>query len=174
MSIRDYSSDDFGAVLSVINDSAEAYRGVIPEDCWHDPYMSADELAGEIAAGVQFRVWVEGRAVVGVMGGQAVQDVFLIRHAYVRTLRRRQRIGARLLADMMMRVDRPMLVGTWSAALWAIRFYERHGFQKVTPTEKDRLLRTYWTVPDRQIETSVVLADARWLVREGEGRAAYR
>lgn len=167
MSIRSYDQSDFAAVLEVINDSAEAYRGVIPEGCWHDPYMPAEQLAAEIAAGVSFRLWAEGSEVIGVMGGQVVDDVFLIRHAYVRSLRRRQRIGARLLADMMAQADRPVLVGTWAAALWAVRFYERHGFRKVSPAEKDRLLRTYWTVPDLQIESSIVLADPTWFDERG-------
>lgn len=167
MTIRSYDTADFATILEIVNDAAEAYRGVIPEDCWHDPYMSAEELSAEIAAGVSFRLWVEGANVIGVMGGQPVDDVFLIRHAYVRTLRRRQRIGARLLVDLVSRVDRPVLVGTWAAALWAVRFYERHGFRKVGPAEKDRLLRTYWSVSPHQIEGSVVLADARWFADGG-------
>jgi GNAT superfamily N-acetyltransferase len=131
--------------------------------------MPADELAAEIAAGVGFRLWQENGAVIGVMGGQTVRDVFLIRHAYVRTADRRKGIGARLLADLRANLragaHRPVLVGTWEAARWAVAFYEKHGFRMVTPAEKDRLLRTYWTVPPRQIATSVVLADARWFER---------
>ena len=166
--IRGYAPADFAAVLAVVNDAAEAYRGAIPADRWHEPYMPADELSAEIAAGVAFRLWAEDGAVVGVMGGQSVRDVFLIRHAYVRTARRRQGIGAALLADLIARIDRPVLIGTWAAATWAVRFYQKHGFRLVTPVEKDRLLRTYWTVPPRQIATSVVLADARWFARAKE------
>ena len=160
--IRAYAPADFAAVLAVVNDAAEAYRGAIPADRWHEPYMPAEELSAEIAAGVAFRLWVKDGDIVGVMGGQNVRDVFLIRHAYVRTARRRAGIGAALLADLIGRTDRPVLIGTWAAAIWAVRFYQKHGFRLVTPAEKDRLLRTYWTVPPRQIATSVVLADARW------------
>ena len=167
--IRAYAPADRAAVLAVVNDGAEAYRGVIPADCWHEPYMPADELAAEIAAGVEFRLWQEDGAVIGVMGGQNVRDVFLIRHAYVRTAYRRRGIGARLLADLVARTERPVLIGTWAAATWAIAFYEKHGFRPVTPAEKDRLLRTYWTVPPRQIATSVVLGDARWFARVKAG-----
>jgi GNAT superfamily N-acetyltransferase len=170
--IRDCTPADVDAVFAVIDDAAQAYRGAIPADRWHEPYMPAAELAAEIAAGVAFRLWVEdgpngGERVTGVMGGQPVQDVFLIRHAYVRTARRRQGIGAALLADLVQRTDRPVLIGTWAAAAWAVRFYEKHGFRQVTPAEKDRLLRRYWTVPQRQIAASVVLADARWFAQRG-------
>lgn len=167
--IRACTPADLADVLDVVNDAAEAYRGVIPADCWHEPYMPAEELAAEIAAGVAFRLWQEDGAVIGVMGGQNVKDVFLIRHAYVRTAYRRRGIGARLLADLIARTERPVLIGTWAAATWAIAFYQKHGFRLVTPAEKDRLLQIYWTVPPRQIETSVVLGDARWFERAEAG-----
>lgn len=160
--IRDYRAGDFDSVLAVINDAAEAYRGAIPADCWHEPYMTAGDLAAELAAGVAFRLWTEGGRVMGVMGGQPVGDVFLIRHAYVRTVARRQGIGSALLADLLERSGAPVLIGTWAAARWAVRFYEKHGFCRVGEADKDRLLRLYWTVPERQIAASVVLADARW------------
>ena len=124
--------------------------------------MSREELREEIGAGVVFWGYQEGGSLAGVMGIQRVQDVTLIRHAYVRTGSQRQGIGSALLAVLHTQTDRPVLIGTWSDAEWAIRFYERHGFRRVTPEEKDRLLRTYWTVGERQIETSVVLADAAW------------
>jgi len=159
--IRKCVAADFDALLAIINVAAQAYQGVIPADCWHDPYMSADELRGEIAGGIDFWGFEQNGRLVGVMGAQAVQDVTLIRHAYVLTECRRQGIGARLLEFLLNRADRPVLVGTWAAAGWAIAFYERHGFRLVPQDRKAALLRKYWAVPERQIETSVVLADAR-------------
>ena len=152
---------DFDTILAIINDAAQAYRGVIPADCWHEPYMSAGDLRREMAAGVAFSGYEQGGKLVGVMGIQPVQDVVLIRHAYVRSARRRQGIGANLLENMLALAEGPVLIGTWATATWAIRFYEKHGFALVPAELKDRLLRQYWTVPERQIATSVVLADAR-------------
>ncbi len=163
--IRRCTDADAGAIFEIINDAAEAYRGVIPADRWHEPYMPMEELEGEIAAGVVFWGLEAEGALLGVMGLQDVRDVTLIRHAYVRPGRQQSGIGGRLLAFLLARTDRPVLIGTWAAADWAVRFYEKHGFRVVTPTEKDRLLRTYWRIPERQIETSVVLADARWRAR---------
>jgi N-acetylglutamate synthase-like GNAT family acetyltransferase len=160
--IRRCGEVDVPAICAVVNDAAEAYRGVIPADRWHEPYMSEGELRGEIAAGVAFWGAEDGGQLVGVMGLQDVQDVALIRHAYVATTARRVGIGGRLLQHLLTQTDRPILVGTWAAATWAIRFYEKHGFTLTAPAEKARLLRRYWSIPDRQIETSVVLADARW------------
>ena len=165
--IRDCGTDDFAVMLSVINDAAEAYRGIIPADRWHEPYMPAEELESETAAGVTFRGWEEDGTIVGVMGVQPVQDVVLIRHAYVRTDRRGRGIGSRLLVDLVTGVECPVLIGTWAAAVWAMRLYEKHGFRLTTPEQKNRLLAAYWTIPERQIETSVVLADARWFADNG-------
>lgn len=159
--------EEFDAILAVINDGASAYRGIIPADRWKEPYMPADELRHEIAAGVAFSGFDEAGGLVGVMGVQPVQDVMLIRHAYVRTARRNGGIGGELLRHLLARTDRPVLIGTWAAARWAVRFYEKHGFVVTDPPTKDQLLRRYWTVPARQIETSVVLADARWVARNG-------
>jgi GNAT superfamily N-acetyltransferase len=146
-------------VLAIVNAAAEAYRGVIPEDRWHEPYMSAEELDREIAAGVVFwGIDDEAGELAGVMGIQAVRDVDLIRHAYVRPGLQGGGIGRRLLEDLVAKAERPLLVGTWAAAEWAVRFYERNGFERVTTAEKDRLLTTYWDIPERQVETSVVLA----------------
>lgn len=163
--IRPCGEADVPAICAVVNDAAEAYRGVIPPDRWHEPYMPEGELRREIAAGVAFWGLEAGGGLVGVMGLQGVQDVVLIRHAYVATTARRGGIGGRLLQHLLTQTDRPILVGTWAAATWAIRFYERHGFALAAPAEKARLLRRYWSIPDRQIETSVVLADARWRAR---------
>lgn len=157
--IRSCAPDDRDAILEIINDAAEAYRAVIPPDRWHDPYMSGEALDRELAAGVAFLGWEDpADGLLGVMGAQAVHDVTLIRHAYVRTDRRGQGIGAALLAALMGDIDRPVLVGTWQAADWAVRFYQKHGFELQERDETTRLLRAYWTIPDRQIETSVVLA----------------
>ena len=157
--VRRCTDDERAAILEIVNAAAEAYRGAIPEDRWHDPYMSAEQLDREIAAGVEFWGIEDGAGVLaGVMGIQAVRDVDLIRHAYVRPGLQGGGIGRRLLEDLVARAERPLLVGTWAAATWAIRFYERNGFELVGREEKDRLLATYWSIPDRQVETSVVLA----------------
>lgn len=156
--IRRCTDPDLPAMLAIINDAAQAYRGVIPADRWHEPYMPAEELAAEIAAGVVFWGCENDGRLVGVMGLQPVQDVALIRHAYVATAARRGGIGGELLRHLIAQSDRPVLVGTWAAATWAIRFYERHGFTLVAPDEKARLLATYWSIPERQVDTSVVLA----------------
>ena len=160
--IRDCAADDFEAIHTVINESAQAYRDVIPADRWYEPYMPRDELACEIAAGVEFLGYVEDDALVGVMGTQPVRGVTLIRHAYVLTRRRRGGIGGALLAAARARAGTPVLIGTWAAATWAIGFYEKHGFGLLDDADKTRLLKTYWTVPERQIESSVVLADPAW------------
>ncbi len=162
MSSRFASATDFDAILSTINDAAISYRGVIPDDCWHDPYMPEDELRREIDSGVVFRVFDHGNGIAGVMGLQDVDDVVLIRHAYVRSRAQSGGIGAALLAEWRLSTEKPMLIGTWAAAHRAVKFYRRHGFELVDRDEKDRLLRRYWTVPERQIDTSVVLADERW------------
>jgi GNAT superfamily N-acetyltransferase len=157
--VRRCHEDEREAILAIVNAAAEAYRGVIPADRWHQPYMSSLELDGEIAAGVVFWGYEDGGGLVGVMGVQQVRDVDLIRHAYVVPGGQRRGVGGALLEHLLSEeTGRPRLVGTWAAAEWAIRFYRRHGFEQVSREEKTRLLKTYWTIPDRQIETSVVLA----------------
>ena len=160
--IRACTAADNAAVCAVVNDAAAAYRGVIPADRWREPYMPRAELEAEIAAGVAFLAYEEAGALVGVMGTQPIDDVMLIRHAYVASARRRRGIGGRLLEACLARTSRPVLIGTWAAASWAIDFYRKHGFAVIDGAEKDRLLATYWSIPARQIETSVVLADRRW------------
>jgi GNAT superfamily N-acetyltransferase len=160
--IRSCTANDFGRMLALINDAANAYRGVIPADCWHEPYMPAHELADEIAAGIAFAGYESNGTLMGVMGAQPVQDVMLIRHAYVSPQAQRQGVGTALLQHLRSQTARPILIGTWAAASWAIRFYERHGFTVIDGAGKNALLKKYWTVPDRQIETSVVLADGGW------------
>ena len=158
MVVRACGRADFDAIYEVINDGASAYFGVIPSDRWHEPYMPRQELQRELAAGVVFSgAFDEAERLLGVMGLQDVKDVALIRHAYTRTSAQGRGIGSALLQHLVAQTNRPILIGTWTAAAWAIRFYERHGFRVVDDAEKNRLLRTYWTVPDRQIEESVVL-----------------
>jgi GNAT superfamily N-acetyltransferase len=159
-SIRPAREDERKAILEIVNAAAVAYRGVIPADRWHEPYMAAEELDHEITAGVSFLVYELDGKLLGVMGIQPVHDVELIRHAYVLPGSQRHGVGGALLEHLRATSARRMLVGTWAAAEWAINFYQRHGFQLVSPERKTELLRTYWTVPDRQIETSVVLESA--------------
>jgi GNAT superfamily N-acetyltransferase len=160
--IRPGTEEDFEAIFDVINDAARAYKSVIPPDRWHEPYMTREALRGELDGGVRFSCYVDDDQVIGVMGIQDKGDVELIRHAYVRTAQRQRGIGSLLLQALTGAAKKPILIGTWKAARWAIRFYEKHGFRLVGEEEKNSLLRRYWAIPDRQIETSVVLADARY------------
>ena len=157
--IRSCTEADFDAIHSIINDAAVAYRGVIPADCWHEPYMTREALASEIASGVRFWGMEQDGTLVGVMGIQEVKDVTLIRHAYVKTSHRRGGIGAQLLRYLRSLTQRPLLIGTWAAADWAIRFYEKNGFRLADGQQKDVLLSRYWTIPERQRQTSVVLVE---------------
>lgn len=163
MVIRKSKAEDFEAMLAIVNDAAQAYREVIPRDRWHEPYMSADELAKQIADGVVFWVAEDQETLLGVMGIQDKGDVALLRHAYIATTLQRKGVGTRLLRHVESLSDKPILIGTWADASWAIEFYRRNGFTLLPTTDKDRLLRTYWSIPLRQIETSVVLADRRWM-----------
>jgi GNAT superfamily N-acetyltransferase len=160
--IRRCDDRDFESIWAIINDGSQAYKGIIPADRWTEPYMSSEKLRHEIDDGVVFWGYEDDGELAGVMGIQPVQDVTLIRHAYVRTSSQKQGIGARLLSHLREMADRPVLIGTWADAAWAIRFYERYGFEIVGSEEKNRLLKRYWTVPERQIETSVVLANSKW------------
>jgi N-acetylglutamate synthase-like GNAT family acetyltransferase len=156
--IRESVDADFTAILAIVNDAARAYRGVIPADRWREPYMPAEELASEIADGIVFWVAEEDGRLSGVMGIQDRGDVALVRHAYVVSTTQRSGVGTRLLRHVEGLVDTPILIGTWAAASWAIEFYRKNGFTVVPAGDKDRLLRTYWSIPARQMETSVVLA----------------
>ena len=162
LGIRPAGRADVAAIHEIINDAAQAYKGAIPADRWHEPYMPLPELESEIAKGVRFYCATQGDRVVGVMGIQDVEDVTLIRHAYVRTAARRHGIGQALLQHLNQLTQRPVLIGTWKAATWAIRFYEKNGFRLVGDAEKNQLLRIYWTIPDRQVEESVVLVNSQW------------
>ncbi|MEY9091672.1 GNAT family N-acetyltransferase [Paenibacillus sp. RC84] len=159
--IRICTEQDIRDIYDIINDAAVAYKGIIPADRFHEPYMTMEELQSEIGSGVVFWGYEDGGRLIGVMGIQDKGDVSLIRHAYVRTDQRKGGIGSRLLAYLTNLTEKPFLIGTWADASWAIAFYLKNGFSLVPEAEKERLLRTYWTIPDRQIETSVVLGDRR-------------
>jgi GNAT superfamily N-acetyltransferase len=160
--IRKLTDSDFEVILEIINDGAQAYKGVIPVDCWHEPYMSREELKHEIEDRVCFWGFEDGGTLIGVMGIQDRGDVALIRHAYVRSNRRNQAIGTRLLRFLESITEKPILIGTWADATWAISFYKKNGYRLLPEEEKDRLLMKYWTIPERQVITSVVLANKRW------------
>ena len=159
--IRECTGEDFEEIYAIINDAATAYKGVIPADRWREPYMTREELRAQIEGGVSFSCYVDGGEIVGVMGIQDKGDVQLIRHAYVRSRRRNKGIGTLLLRELTKDSTKPVLIGTWEAAHWAIRFYEKNGFRLAGEEEKNRLLKKYWAIPDRQVETSVVLVDER-------------
>jgi N-acetylglutamate synthase-like GNAT family acetyltransferase len=160
--IRKCEQQDFNQIYEIINDAAKAYRGIIPADRWHEPYMSEAELKKQIDEGVQFWGYEEDSEIIGVMGIQFKEDVTLIRHAYVRTPKRNKGIGSKLLEHLHATSTTPVLIGTWADAKWAIEFYQKHGFRLLPEEEKNNLLRKYWIIPDRQIETSVVLASTDW------------
>jgi len=160
--IRKCGEADFDVIYEIINDAAEAYRGIIPADRWREPYMSREQLRREIDAGVEFWGFEEGSTLIGVMGIQDRGDVTLIRHSYVRPQVRNRGIGSRLLRFLESSTEKPILIGTWADATWAVAFYQKHGYRLVPTEEKNQLLRKYWHIPERQVETSVVLAGKRW------------
>ena len=167
MPIRKARSDDHPAILAIVNDAAQAYRGVIPADRWHEPYMPREELESEIADGVAFWLDEQDGRLLGVMGIQDRGEVALVRHAYVSPASQKSGIGTGLLRHVTAEAGKPILIGTWAAASWAIAFYLRNGYSVVPEARKATLLRRYWKIPERQIETSVVLADARWTSEHG-------
>ncbi len=160
--IRECTESDFTTMLQTINDAAQAYKGVIPEDCWNEPYMPSEELRCEIEDGVVFWGLEQDGQLIGIMGIQDKGDLTLIRHAYIRPQAQKLGIGTRLLQHLENITEKPILIGTWAAASWAISFYEKNGYTVVSEEEKNRLLAKYWSIPERQIETSVVLASQRW------------
>ncbi|MEO8004950.1 MAG: GNAT family N-acetyltransferase [Betaproteobacteria bacterium] len=166
--IRACNAGDVPAIFEIVNDAAIAYKGVVSEDAWHEPYMPMTELNSEIGKGVRFYGCEANGRLLGVMGIQDVKDVTLIRHAYVRTTLRGSGIGRSLLDCLRALTQRPILIGTWKAADWAIRFYEKNGFALVGAVEKDRLLKNYWTVSEQQAAQSVVLADRNWTRRAND------
>lgn len=160
--IRQCADEDFDVIYEIINESATAYKGIIPPDRWKEPYMPKEELSAEISDGVVFWGYEENKKIVGVMGIQDVMDVTLIRHSYVQTEQRNHGIGGKLLSHLREKTDRPILIGTWADSVWAVKFYEKYGYRLVTESEKNRLLKKYWKIPERQVETSVVLGDSKW------------
>jgi N-acetylglutamate synthase-like GNAT family acetyltransferase len=169
--IRRCDSSDFETIYSIINEAAQKYKGSIPEDRWKEPYMDREELEHEIEDGVVFWGYERNGELVGVMGIQHVKDVTLIRHSYIRMTAQEQGVGSKLLSFLAQQTSRPILIGTWADAAWAIRFYEKRGFRLVSPEEKDPLLKKYWSIPARQSETSVVLADRTWFDLSGKKAA---
>lgn len=157
--IRKYNESEINIIHEIINDASTAYKGYIPPDRWKEPYMSIEELNHEINEGVIFYVYEEDGTIIGVMGIQDVSDVKLIRHAYVRTTKRKGGIGTKLLRYLIDDQEKPILIGTWKDAVWAIDFYLKNGFWLVSEQEKDHLLKKYWNIPERQVETSVVLTN---------------
>jgi N-acetylglutamate synthase-like GNAT family acetyltransferase len=160
--IRKCTQSEFAIIHAIINDAAQVYKGVIPADCWHEPYMSREQLKNEIEQGVVFWGYERDGNLVAVMGIQDKGDVNLIRHAYVSSLLQNQGIGTRLLRRLESTSNKPFLIGTWADADWAIAFYQKNGYRRVTETEKDRLLKKYWRIPVRQVQSSVVLANRKW------------
>ena len=156
--IRKCSEAEVDVIFETINDAAQAYKGVIPEDRWHEPYMSHAELRQELQDGIVFWGVFENQGMIGVMGMQDKGDVALIRHAYIRTDRRNEGIVSHLLQFLESTTEKPILVGTWADATWAIAFYRKNGYHLLAEKEKNQLLRKYWRISERQIETSVVLA----------------
>jgi N-acetylglutamate synthase-like GNAT family acetyltransferase len=153
---------DFDSIYEIINDASFAYKGIIPKDRWKEPYMPKAELEAQLKDGVQFWNYQENKEILGVMGIQFKQDVTLIRHAYVRTIARKKGIGGKLLNHLTTLTKHPILIGTWADASWAISFYKKHDFRVLPEKEKNELLRKYWSIPERQVETSIVLASTDW------------
>ena len=159
MIIRSDEKKDFNTICEIINDASVAYKGIIPADRWQEPYMSKAELKKQISEGVEFWNYQVDNEILGVMGIQFKIDVTLIRHAYVRTIARQKGIGGKLLKHLADMAKTPILIGTWADASWAINFYKKHGFHQLSETEKNKLLKIYWSIPERQVETSIVLAN---------------
>jgi N-acetylglutamate synthase-like GNAT family acetyltransferase len=167
--IRKCKKSDFNTILEIINDAAQAYKGIIPRDRWHEPYMSFAELRAQIDDGIVFRGLERNGQMLGVMGIQDKGDVTLIRHAYVVPRAQKRGIGKKLLQYLENMTEKPILIGTWAAASWAVSFYQKNGYSLVSEEEKDRLLRKYWSIPERQVETSVVLANPAWYRTQSDG-----
>lgn len=162
MSVKRCDAEDTERIWEIINSAAVAYRSVIPADRWHEPYMTRAALQHEIHDGVEFWGVDQFGLLAGIMGAQDKSDVALIRHAYVQPKSQHSGIGTTLLQHIATKAAKPILVGTWAAATWAITFYERNGYRRVPVAQQAALLNQYWSIPQRQIETSVVLANQRW------------
>ncbi len=166
--IRRCNEADFNTIFEIINDAAKVYKGVIPQDRWHEPYMSLAELRAQIDDGIVFWGLERDGQLLGVMGIQDKGDVTLIRHAYVVPRAQKRGIGKKLLQHLQSMTEKPILIGTWTAASWAVSFYQKNGYMLVSEEEKERLLRRYWSIPERQVETSVVLANQTWHQTQSE------
>ncbi|MGD8973366.1 MAG: GNAT family N-acetyltransferase [Desulfobacterales bacterium] len=166
--IRKCKDSDFNTIFEIINDAAQAYKGIIPQDRWHEPYMSPAELKAQIDDGIVFWGLERDGQLLGVMGIQDKGDVTLIRHAYVLSKAQNRGIGKKLLQNLQSMTEKPILIGTWTAASWAVSFYQKNGYKLVSEKEKNRLLRKYWSIPERQVETSVVLANQSWQQDQSE------
>jgi len=160
--IRQCNLSDLNNIFEIINDASKAYKGVIPKDRWKEPYMPFEELVSEVEDGVVFWGFEKDGQILGVMGIQDKDDVTLIRHSYVRTKAQKMGIGTDLLKYLEQMTKKPILIGTWATSLWAISFYQKNGYNLVSEEEKNRLLNNYWSIPERQVETSVVLANQTW------------
>jgi GNAT superfamily N-acetyltransferase len=160
--IRACKETDFDRIFEIINDAAQAYKGIIPQDRWHEPYMSRAELRAQIDDGIFFWGLERDGRLLGVMGIQDKGEVTLIRHAYVASGAQNQGIGKKLLQHLQRMTEKPILIGTWADASWAVSFYQKNGYTLVSEEEKNRLLRKYWSIPERQVQTSAVLANSRW------------
>jgi len=171
--IRECKESDLNTIFEIINDAAQAYKGVIPQDRWHEPYMSLAELRGQIENGIVFWGLERDGQLLGVMGIQDKGDVTLIRHAYVLSRAQKRGIGEKLLQHLQNMTEKPILIGTWSAASWAVLFYQKNGYTLVSEEEKNRLLRRYWSIPERQVKTSLVLANQTWLQVQSKESTAY-
>ena len=166
--IRICKESDLNTIFEIINEAAQAYKGVIPQDRWHEPYMSLEELRAQIEDGIVFWGLERDGRLFGVMGIQDKGDVTLIRHAYVVSGAQRRGIGKKLLQHLQSMTEKPILIGTWANASWAVSFYWKNGYTPVSDEEKNRLLRKYWSIPERQVETSVVLANQTWYRTQDE------
>ena len=156
--IREYKKSDSSKILHVINDAAIKYKGIIPDNCWHEPYMSEQELVNELNAGVRMFGYNRNNKLIAVIGIQKIKDVILIRHAYTLTSHQGRGTGSTLLKYLLKKNHNSrLLVGTWQSAIWAIRFYEKFGFILHTKKQTTKLLKKYWKIPLKQIKNSVVL-----------------
>ena len=156
--ITECTKKNISNILYVINDASLKYKGIIPNDCWHEPYMTKQKLISEFANGVRIFGYNKDNNLVGVMGIQELKDVTLIRHAYILTQYQGLGIGKSLLQHLFkIKTSSCLLVGTWRDATWAIQFYEKFGFVLHTKKQTAQLLKKYWDLPSKQIENSVVL-----------------
>ena len=156
--IKKYTKNDTSKILHIINDASLRYKGIIPDNCWHEPYMSKQELIDELSDGVRMFGYHHNSKLIGVIGIQKIKDVILIRHAYTLTSHQGKGTGSALLKYLIKKNhDSRLLVGTWQSAIWAIQFYKKFGFILHTKDQSALLLKKYWKISSKQIKNSVVL-----------------